>query len=102
MVSKYEDRAIKAIPNETQREEKRTSVSYRMTTGNLILAWPKVCSEFFCKKLQDHPNELFGLPNTCVAIVPRGGGRTDKTCEHTMAEKVSQFDENYNPMEPRS
>ena len=61
-----------------EREEKSTSVSYRMTAGSLILGWPKFV-QIFLSEVTGTPNELFGLPNTCAAIVPRGGGGSDKT-----------------------
>lgn len=87
MVSKQEDRAIKAIQNETQREGGKKHISQLQDDcGQSNIGLAKSLFRFFCKKVQEHPNELFGLPNTCTAIVPKGGGGTDKTCEHTMAE----------------
>ena len=37
-----------------------------------------------------------------VQLQSPGEGEGQTKREHTMAEKFSQFDENYNPMEPRS
>lgn len=63
MVSKYEDRAIKAIHNETQREGGKKHISELQDDcrqSNTGLA--KSLFRFFCEKFQEHPMNFLAYP----------------------------------------
>ena len=63
MVSKYEDIAIKAIHNETQREGGKKHISELQDDcrqSNTGLA--KSLFRFFCEKFQEHPMNFLAYP----------------------------------------
>ena len=57
-----------------EREEKSTSVSYRMTAGSLILGWPKVCSDFSVRSFRNTQWTFWPTQYMC-SYSPQGRGR---------------------------